>query len=72
MNQLFILLIILLILFIFAVHYRNSHLESFIPSISPNTLEGTSSLYGWDVPNNDYNRQSVAVPIPRVCCPCNS
>lgn len=70
MNQLFILLLILLVLFIFVLYYRNNHKESFIPNISADTPEGSSNLYGWDVPVSGYNAQSIA--IPRVCCPCNN
>lgn len=70
MNQLFILLLILLVLFIFVLYYRNTYKESFIPNISSDTPEGTSSLYGWEVPVDGYNRFSI--PKPEICCPCNN
>ena len=75
MNQLFILLIILLVLFIFVLYYRNTYKESFIPNISSDTPEGSSNLYGWELPVNDYNSYSIPIPQipqPQSCCPCKS
>ena len=71
MNHLFILLIILLILFIFAIYYKNTDRESFVPFTSSDTPEGSSSLYGWGIPDNDA-RQSIEIPYLKYSCDDNN
>jgi len=70
MNYLVVLFLILVILLIIIMYVKDKR-ESFSPTMSADQTDGSSALYGWDLPTSSPISFSTQAHS-RVCCSCDN